>query len=107
MKYASKTLAAALIVGASALPLQFADAQWTPWGGNMFGMDMGQSTGYGGGPGYYGGGPGYGGYGGYGGYPGYGGYGGYPGYGGYGGGYPGYGMQGYPQAPVQGGAPQR
>jgi hypothetical protein len=103
MKYASKTLTAALIVGASALPLQFADA-WGgggPWGGNMFGMDMGQSTGGGwGGPGYGGGpwgGPGYGG--GWGG-PGYG-YGGYGG--GYGYGYPGYGMGGYP---AQGGQVQ-
>lgn len=105
MKYASRTLTAALIVGASALPLQYADA-WGgggPWGGNMFGMDMGQSTG---GAGYYGGGP-WGG-------PGYGGgWGGYPGYGGWGGGYPGgYGGQpaygyGYPAAPVQGPTPNR
>jgi hypothetical protein len=97
MKYASRTLSAALIVGASALPLQFADAWSGPWGGNMFGMDMGQSTGGGGwgGPGYGGwGGPGYGGWGG----PGYGGWGGYPGYGGYG--YPGYGGYGYPAAPA-------
>lgn len=94
MRYASKTLAAALIASASALPLQFANA-WTPWGTNMFGMDMGQSTGtgypyYGGGWGgpYGGGGPWGGpGYGGWGGYPGYG-LGGYPGYGGYGYGYP-------------------
>jgi hypothetical protein len=89
MKYASRTLSAALIVGASALPLQFADAWSGPWGGNMFGMDMGQSTGGGGW-----GGPGYGGWGG----PGYGGWGGYPGYGGYG--YPGYGGYGYPAAPA-------
>ena len=87
MKYTSRTLSAALIVGASALPLQFADAWGGPWGGNMFGMDMGQSTGGWGGPGY-------GGYGGWGG-PGYGGYGGYPGYGGY----------GYPAAPAQAPAP--
>lgn len=103
MKYASKTLTAALIVGASALPLQSADA-WGgggPWGGNMFGMDMGQSTGGGGwgGPGYGAGPWGGPGYGGYGGYPGYG-YGG--GYAPYGGGYPAYGGQGYQQAPQQG-----
>lgn len=99
MKYASRTLATALIIGASALPLQYANA-WGgggPWGGNMFGMDMGQSTG---GGGYYGGGPwggpGYGG--GWGGYPGYGGgWGGYPGYG-----YPAYGWGGYPGAQGQG-----
>ena len=86
MNRLSKVLAAAAVAGAVVLPLQSANA-WGgggPWGGNMFGMDFGQSTGYG--YPYYGGGYGWGGpWGG----PGYG-YGGYPGYGGYGGGY-GYG----------------
>jgi hypothetical protein len=46
-KIASIVAAAALIGSATA-----AQAWSGPWGGNMFGMDMGQSTGYG--PGYYG-----------------------------------------------------
>ena len=87
MKLVSKVLAAALIAGASALPLQSANAWGGPWGGNMFGMDFGQSGPWSHGYGPYGG--GWGGYpygGGWGG-P-YGGY-GYP-YGGYG--YPAYGV---------------
>ena len=101
MKLISKVLAVGLVAGAAALPLQSANA-WGgggPWGGNMFGMDFGQSTGWG--YPYYGGG-----WGGPWGHPGYGWggpWGGYPGYGGYGGwGYPyGYGL-GYPAvvAPV-------
>jgi hypothetical protein len=91
MNKLSKVLAAAAVAGAMALPLQSANA-WGgggPWGGNMFGMDFGQSTGWG--YPYYGGGYGWGGpYGG--GYPG--GWGGYPGYGW--GGYPGGYGYGYP-----------
>lgn len=86
MNRLSKVFAAAAVVGAMAVPLQSANA-WGgggPWGGNMFGMDFGQSTGYG--YPYYGGGYGWGGPWGGGGYPGY----------GYGGGYPGYGYGGYP-----------
>jgi hypothetical protein len=63
MKRLSSILAVAAIAGTAALPMQSAQA-WGgggPWGGNMFGMDMGQSTGY---PGYYGAGPGGPGYGG-------------------------------------------
>jgi hypothetical protein len=90
MKNASRTLAAAFIIGASALPMQFADAFNCPMGGNMFGTDPGQSTGaaYYGGP-FAGGGP-WGG-------PAYGGWGGNPAYG-YG--YPGYGAYGYHAAPA-------
>ena len=96
MNTLSKVLAVAAIAGAAALPLQSANA-WGgggPWGGNMFGMDFGQSTGYG--YPYYGGGYGWGGP--WGGYPGYG-YGGYPGYGGYGYGY-GYPAVVAPAAPA-------
>ena len=50
----SKTIAAALIAGASALTITSANAWNGPWGGNMFGIDFGQSTGYGY-PGYGGG----------------------------------------------------
>ena len=91
MKNASRTLAAAFIIGASALPLQFANAFGCPMGGNMFGMNPGQSAGVGyyGGP-FAGGGP-WGG-------PGYGGWGGDPAYVGYG--YPGDGAYSYPAAPV-------
>ena len=74
MKLTSKLLAVALIAGASALPFQSANAWGGPWGGSMFGMDMGQSGPWSHGYGPYGGGWG-GPYGGYG-YP-YGGY-GYP-----------------------------
>ena len=101
MKHIAKVAAVAAIVGASALPMQSAQAWWGgpggwgggPWSGftDMFGdIDANfSSRGWGRGSGY-----GYPYYGyGYGGYPGYGGWGGYPG--GWGG-YPGYG--GYPGA---------
>jgi hypothetical protein len=90
----AKVAAAAAIVGATALPMQSADAFWGgggPWGGYGWG---GWGWGGWGGPWGWGGYPGYG----WGGYPGYG-WGGYPGYGW--GGYPGYGLA-YPAytAPV-------
>jgi hypothetical protein len=56
MSKLSKILTAAALIGATAMPLQTANAWGGPWGGNMFGMDMGQSTGGYGYPGY--GGPG-------------------------------------------------
>ena len=49
MKKIASIIAAAAILG-SVIPA--AQAWNGPWGSNMFGMDMGQSTGYG--PGYYG-----------------------------------------------------
>ena len=98
MKLIPKLVAAAAVAGATAVPLQAANA-WGgggPWGGNMFGMDFGQSYGYGN-RWYPSGGWGY---------PGYGGWGGYPGYGGYGG----YGMMpygyGYPPTVVAPAAPE-
>jgi hypothetical protein len=48
-KLARLLTATALLTGATlALPTAHA---WTPWGGNMFGIDFGQSTGYVGYPG--------------------------------------------------------
>nr|VFK42949.1 MAG: hypothetical protein BECKSD772F_GA0070984_11331 [Candidatus Kentron sp. SD]VFK48509.1 MAG: hypothetical protein BECKSD772E_GA0070983_11287 [Candidatus Kentron sp. SD]VFK80371.1 MAG: hypothetical protein BECKSD772D_GA0070982_11078 [Candidatus Kentron sp. SD] len=98
MKLVSKTIATALIVGASALPMQSANAffmspdghgNFGPWNMSEFGMSNRGGGPWGGG---YGG--GYGGYGGYGG--GHGGYGGAP-YGGF----PshGYGAPYHPAAP--------
>jgi hypothetical protein len=48
MKKIAGIVAAAALIGSATA----AQAWNGPWGGNMFGMDMGQSTGYG--PGYYG-----------------------------------------------------
>lgn len=48
-KLARVLTATALLTGAT-LSLPTAQA-WTPWGGNMFGLDFGQSTGYAGYPG--------------------------------------------------------
>nr|VFK21520.1 MAG: hypothetical protein BECKLFY1418C_GA0070996_10957 [Candidatus Kentron sp. LFY] len=114
MKLVSKTLAAALIAGASALTMQAANAFWMtpdgygsfgPWNWGEHGMSNrggpwgGGGYGYGGG-GYYGGG--------YGGAPYGGGYGGYHGYP-YGGGYAapyGYGFPA-PAYPPQAPAPKK
>lgn len=52
MNTLKKAVAVALIAGSSVLPLHSANAWSGPWGGNMFGIDFGQSTGY---PGYGGG----------------------------------------------------
>ena len=49
MKKLATVIAAAALIGSFA---STASAWSGPWGGNMFGMDMGQSTGYG--PGSYG-----------------------------------------------------
>nr|VFJ63018.1 MAG: hypothetical protein BECKFW1821C_GA0114237_100373 [Candidatus Kentron sp. FW] len=94
MKLVSKTLAAALIAGASALPMQAANAffmtpdgygSFGPWNWSEYGMSN-RGGGWGGG-GYYGGTPyGYGGY--RGGYPYGGGYGHPYGYAPYGYGFP-------------------
>ena len=48
-KLARILTATALLTGAT-LSMPTAQA-WSPWGGNMFGLDFGQSTGYGGYPG--------------------------------------------------------
>ena len=49
MKKLTSVIAAAALIGSFATA---ANAWSGPWGGNMFGMDMGQSTGFG--PGSYG-----------------------------------------------------
>nr|VFJ55614.1 MAG: hypothetical protein BECKFM1743C_GA0114222_101612 [Candidatus Kentron sp. FM]VFJ74215.1 MAG: hypothetical protein BECKFM1743A_GA0114220_107651 [Candidatus Kentron sp. FM]VFK12825.1 MAG: hypothetical protein BECKFM1743B_GA0114221_102562 [Candidatus Kentron sp. FM] len=109
MKLVSKTIAAALIAGASALPMQSANAFWMtpdgygsfgPWNWSEYGMSnrggpWGGGYGYGGG---YGGGYGYGGHYGHGPYGG--GWGGAPYGGGYGFPFYGYGAPYYPAAPA-------
>ncbi|NNJ85002.1 MAG: hypothetical protein HKP13_08735 [Gammaproteobacteria bacterium] len=106
MKLVSKTIAAALIVGASALPMQSANAFWMtpdgygsfgPWNWSEYGMSnrggpWGGGGGYGGG--HYGGAPYGGGYGGGWGAPYGGGY-GFPFYG-----YGPYAMPAQPAAPA-------